>query len=241
MPDAEANLRKMTFLACHGEWSRAWKCCSPSPAIDPRLTSSKVALIDFNAQQPYRKLTDADVADEPGATPIHFSTAVVLKAAKATKDIRASGDLPEDNRVMKCLIRHGGLGPITKWINETARDRAHPTVRDMLAGACRSCLIAKCHPLSGKIVGKRPIGIAGQFRNLTFACMNISEKAAIRNYLEKPMPEDVSARASKVAKAEAAVVAAIAEQDALVRRRGLLRGDLIAACVVLPRVHTRRK
>ena len=166
MQPKETVARKMTFYAAHGEYGRAWSAASPSPALDPRDSDAQRALIGFNAQVPHRALTPADVADEPGVAPITFKAAQVKKAAARLHDLKAPGTLPQDNRHIKALMRHGALPYVTKWINAVVSDRAHPIVRDLLAGAVRAALTAKVDTVSGDVVGHRPLGITEKWRCL---------------------------------------------------------------------------
>jgi hypothetical protein len=58
-------------------------------------------------------LAGLDVADEPGTAPIQFTERQVTRAAEGLHDLKAPGTLPEDNRLIKMLVRHGGAAAIT--------------------------------------------------------------------------------------------------------------------------------
>lgn len=105
---------------------------TPSPALDPRLPDSKRALIGFNPQTPHRELTPEHVADEPGHAPIQFTAKLVQKAAAQLRDLRAPGTLPQDNRIIKAIIRQPrGLKAVTEWANAVAADQGGATARDL--------------------------------------------------------------------------------------------------------------
>ena len=216
MPDEDLNLRKMAYLAAYGEWGATWRCSSPSPALDPRLADSKRALIGFNSQRPHRELTAEHVADEPGTAPISFTNQQVERASSGLHDIRAAGTLPEDNRIIKAIMRQGGLHPVTAWMNQIACDKAHPILRDLLGGALRAALTAKVCQITGRVKGRRPLGVVEKWRCLIWACVNLVLKRKINRHFTTPLPEDVSEHELRRANAEARVTAAAIEHDAAV-------------------------
>ena len=214
MPCDETTARKCRFLAHKHEYRSAWRCHQPSPSANPQLDVSKRALINLNPQDAPRVLTDADVADEPGVEPIQFSYKVVDAAARKLRDIKAPGTLPEDNRIIKMIICHGGLHAVTGWLCAVARDQVHPIAKEMLAGACRAGLNQKLHAVTGECVGWRPLGMCEKWSGLYWGCVNAMEKGAINHLLTNPLPEDVAAHELKVQNAESNLVARQVEFEA---------------------------
>ena len=214
IPDDEQVLRKQAFLGSYGEWGQAWRAAQQSPSLDPKKHDSKRALIGLNPQRAHKPLTGAHVANKPGVAAIQFTPAQVDKAARNLRDIKAAGTLPEDNRLIKCLVKHGGCSAVTTWINATCRDEGHPIARDLLAGAVRAALNAKCDPVTGEVKGHRPLGMVEKWRCLIWACVNAKLRCALDRNFTSPAPEDVEAHERRVADAEAAVTAAALERDA---------------------------
>ena len=149
----------MAFRASYGDYRGAWGCASPSPSLDPHTIESMRAVIAFTPQRPFRPLTADDVADVPGQQPLQFTQRQVEHAAAAQHDLKAPGTLPQDNRIIKMLVRRGGARPITAWMNSVAAGVAHPIAADLLAGAVRAALLAKLHAVTGEVKGRRPLGI----------------------------------------------------------------------------------
>ena len=216
MPDPGAVLRKTAFLAHHGEWGKAWRCCQPSPAADPHLPSSKKALIGLTPQHVRDPLTAADVADEPGVAPVRIPKKVVDSCARRLPDIRATGTLPEDNRIIKAVAKHGGLSALHKLVNTVCSDRADARARDILAENVRAGLLQKLDPVTGEFLGWRPLGIVGQLRNFVWSCVNAFEKGNFSRHYTGPLPEDEAAWQLRISTAEANVTARQLEHDAAV-------------------------
>jgi hypothetical protein len=215
LPASDA-LRKMAFNASHGNYRGAWGCVSPSPALDPSEDDSKRAVIAFNTQRPHRPLTAADVADEPGYDAIQCTQRQVEHEAAALHDLKAPGTLPQDNRLLKMLIRHGAAKPITTWINSVLRGVAHAIAAALLAGAIRAALLAKLHAVTGEVKGRRPLGICEKWACLVWAIVNACARTGINRLLTRPLPEDMRAHEQRVASAEARVTAVTIERDAAV-------------------------
>ena len=215
LPDDETVTRKMAFTAGYGEWPKTWSCASPSPALDPRDPNTLRALIAFNNQRPLRTLTPEHMADEPNVTPVSFTAAQVKKVGMGLRDISAAGTLPQDNRLIKMALRHGGLEPITGWFNSSVcRDRAHPLARDIIAGGRRAALIAKVQPVTKEVLGSRPLGITEKVHAFFWSCINHVKKASFNHHFTHPMPEDVTARERRISSAESNVTAATVELEA---------------------------
>jgi len=209
------ELRKSTYLASKGELGMAWRCFQPSPAEDPRLDESKCALIGLNPQGDGRPpLTEADVADEPGHAPLQVSPQLVAKAAAGLHDIRAAGSLPEDNRILKAVAIHGGLTALTAMVNACCRDVGSDRSRDMLAGAVRAGLLQKTDPITGKCVGRRPLGMTEKLRCLVWACVNATHKTKFARHFTSPLPEDTAAWQRDIDNAESKVLACELELQA---------------------------
>ena len=215
LPDEDAVARNMAFKAGYGEWAKTWSCASPSPALDPRDPDTLRALIAFNNQVPLRQLTPEIMQDEPGVEIISFTTAQVKKVGMGLGDLRAAGTLPQDNRLIKMVLRHGGLEPITGWFNSSiCRDRAHPLARDLIAGGRRAALIAKVDPVSKEVIGSRPLGITEKIHAFFWGCINHVKKDSFNHHFTHPMPEDVTARERRISSAESDVTAAAIELEA---------------------------
>ena len=150
--------RKSTYLAHKGEWGSAWRTHQASPSAKP-TDDARRALIGFNNQTPRRTLTPAHVANEPGKALIQFKPTLVDRAVRRLRDIKAAGTLPEDNRIIKMIVAHGGLHHVTKWINAACRDELHPSFAELIAGAVRAGLLQKIDTVTAVFKGFRPLGI----------------------------------------------------------------------------------
>jgi hypothetical protein len=122
--------------------------------------------------------------------------------------------LPEDNRIIKAIVHHGGLHHVTKWLNAIAADAVHPIAREMLAGACRAALIAKLDAATGNVKGRRPLGIVEKWRGLFWACASKVGRKAFEYHFTHPLPEDIAAHEQRIANAEARLLSARLEADA---------------------------
>ena len=231
-PD-DVVIRKQAFLARNGEWKASWRTSTASPALNPRRRSSQRALIDFNPQTAHRPLTAEHVRDEPGVKPIQFTYKQVEKAGRNLHDIRAPGSLPEDNRIIKAVLRHGGLHAVTDGIiNASARDQGHPLARDILAGAVRAGLMAKLDPVTCAVKGRRPLGMTEKWRCLVWACANQVCKTSLDRHFTSPLPEDLRAQELRVADCEATLTAARLEADAAAATSPTSRHATAAAAAV---------
>ena len=186
----EREVRKATFLAKSGELRQAWRSFQPSPAMDPRLDSSKCTLINLNPQDDGRPLTDAHVANEPRHAPLQVKQSLVAKVASSLPKIRAPGSLPEDNRIITLVASHGGLVGLTAMVNACCRDVSSARSRDILAGAVRAGLLQKIDPLNGQNVGYRPLGLVEKHRCFIWACVNAACKKRFAKFFTTPLPED---------------------------------------------------
>ena len=110
----------------------------------PHTHTHKRALIGFNPQTAHRPLTAEHVANEPNVPPIQFTYKQVDKAVRNLHNIRAPGSLPEDNRIIKAIVRHGGLHAVTDGVvNACVCDQGHPLAHDILAGTVCAGRMAK--------------------------------------------------------------------------------------------------
>ena len=208
-------VRKIALKAAHGEWNSAWTTASPSPALDPRKPSSRQKLADLNRQKANKPLTAEHFSLPPGGQkPISFSANDVKKAGRGLSDLKAAGSMPEDNRIIKCILECGGLKAVTCWMNEIACDRAHPLARDILAGSIRAALIAKVDDCTGMIKGARPLGITEKWRCLFWAIVNLLEKKKINRILTRLPERDRADQDTRVAAAEAKLLQANLEAEA---------------------------
>ena len=159
MPEPDVVSRKMAFKVVHGELGEAWRCASPSPAMDPREQATQRHCVGFNKQVPHKVLTAEHVADHDKVPAIQFTVKQVVDAGRGIHDLRAPGTLPEDNRLLKMILKQGGAPHVTMWINAVARDKVHPIIRNILAGGVRAALIAKIDDVTNQVKGARPLGI----------------------------------------------------------------------------------
>jgi hypothetical protein len=151
-------------------WGGAFVCLLCSACRPRRLHES--------SQIPHKlltpaQITPADTADEPGHAPIQFKPSAVARAARGLSDIKAAGTLPEDNRIIKMIIEHGGLHYVTAWVNAACRDELHPLFGELLAGAVRAGLLQKLDTVTGEFKGFRPLGIIEKWACLIWACVNL--------------------------------------------------------------------
>jgi hypothetical protein len=216
LPPPDVTARKTAYLAAHHEFSRAYRCHTPSASVDPRSREAKRTIIHHHPQVPHRPLTPAITADAPGVAPLSFTTHHVTRAAKSLSDLKAPGTLPEDNRIIKAIVAHGGAHAVASWTSSVAADRAHPIARDLLAGAARSALVGKFDPLDGTQCGTRPLGVVEKWACLVWACYFLVTRTALNHYFTRPPPADVARRQHDIDAAEAAVTAATVQLDAAV-------------------------
>jgi len=132
----------------------AWRCLQPSPAAKPGDPRAVKALVGLYRQVAAHPLQPEDVANEPGYAPVQVTAKLVRDAALHLHDIKAPGTLPQDNRLIKAVIRTGGLNSVTGWINAVCRcpESVHPFIREMpprTAPSRSTCATIGCKFVAG--------------------------------------------------------------------------------------------